>query len=380
MHSPRFLRPVTALCFLATAACGSLSGKTDAPSTLASIHGTIQSQSATAGANLSTAIVWFQQGVNVTTHESADSVPVTGSFPASFTIDLNSPPPAEALMDLQALSNDSAGAGIHIAFGLLVAYDDRNHNGQLDLVSAGASDYVDSVEGTTFGPSAIFYVDKPIPDSFWATSGSLQVGFDGSFPSVGYNFLVPVDNYCYRKSDAAGTRDVCALGVAWKPIDTPATLTLGDTKTGLGVFEQTFMCASGPTAVRTDSICTDASAPCAKTVSVTEFGAPLPSADDQELRCLDSRSFFYHPSCKFTPTGVCADISETCAQPVVVTLDPSGGGAFAPPADWPCALQPPPAPAYLDSYWGQPHDWNSGGNGNGSSSGGTSGSGSSPSK
>ncbi|HVE85415.1 MAG TPA: hypothetical protein VND93_21325 [Myxococcales bacterium] len=56
-----------------------------------------------------------------------------GSFPVSFSFDLYGPPPAEALVDLAP----EGGSG-HMSFGVLIAFEDRDGNGRLDIGTAGA--------------------------------------------------------------------------------------------------------------------------------------------------------------------------------------------------------------------------------------------------
>ena len=91
----------------ASAACsGSLSGSTDKPSVLATIHGTVealQSGSPDGSNPLAVAIVW-QKVLPGSTQVVSTSVPIKPTFPSSFSLDLAGLPPDSAMTDLAALN------------------------------------------------------------------------------------------------------------------------------------------------------------------------------------------------------------------------------------------------------------------------------------
>ena len=69
-------------------------------------------------------------------------LPIKPQFPAKFSLDLFNLPPEEALIEGQGDL-----VGLEIAVGILMVYDDRNHNQELDILLAGAQDPVDYLLG-----------------------------------------------------------------------------------------------------------------------------------------------------------------------------------------------------------------------------------------
>ena len=194
---------------LSAAGCGSLSGDTGSPSPLTNIHGTIMSDSGSPPpASLATAIVWFGMSADGSFQESADSVPVTGTFPATFEIALTAIPPASAMFDFRTVfgSPEVAATGVQVALGFVVAYDDRNGNGRLDIVDPGASEYIDKIEGVA--DRLIFYLDQPVPTSLVTSPQFTALGIDGSTPQKGYNLFLPESNYCFADADAGSVGSV----------------------------------------------------------------------------------------------------------------------------------------------------------------------------
>lgn len=371
MPTSRFVAMSALVLASAGAACGSLSGDTGSPSTLTTIHGTIVASDATADqpTSLATAIIWFEESSDGTLREAADGVPVTGSFPLAFTMDLTSPPPASALIDIGAGLPNPVTTGVHYAWGYVVAYYDGNSNGRLDLVDASASGYADAIEGVA--DREIFYLDKPIPASFGATIFS--TGLDGATPQVGFNLLHPKPNYCYADADAGAAGTCLTTGWIWEPTSIPVTLTLGTSFLApTAEVEQELMCATGPNndnAFTLDQNC--GSGPCPPIISAADFPGALPSADDQNVTCEDLENFRYSSSCTTSVAGVCQAVNTVCTQVSVVSLNPDGGSPIVPPAGWPCPVQKTPAATFLSWLAGQQSS--SGSGGGGISGGGTSG-------
>jgi len=342
--------------------CGSLSGDTGSPSTLTNIHGTVTSDApSTLPSSLATAIVWFGISADHTFHESADSVPVSGGFPASFEIGLTTIPPASAMIDFSTVfgtSPDVGATGVHVALGFVVAYDDRNGNGRLDIVDPGASQYTDEVEGVA--DRLIFYVDQSVPTSLVTSPRFAALGIDGSMPQKGYNLMLPDSNYCYAGADAgAGSAGACVRGYVWEPMDTPVSLSLGK---GSPVFApqdpQQLMCSTGPNSGTTFS-----SSSLPPTISVLDFSGMLPSANDPNVHCDDLDNFEYLSSCTTNVAAPCQQENTVCAQQTIVTLDPVGGSPMAPPAGWPCVAQPPPSSVFLSWLAAGQHSSSGGGGG-----------------
>ena len=346
---------------LSGAGCGSLSGDTGSPSTLTNIHGTITSDSAsTLPSSLATAIVWFGISPDHAVHKSADSVPVSGGFPASFAIALTALPPASAMTDFSTAFADSpnvGATGVHVALGFVVAYDDLNGNGRLDIVDPGASQYVDEVEGVA--DWIIVYVDQSIPDSLATSPQFTALGIDGSRPQKGYNLVFPDSNYCFAEADAgAGSAGACVRGYVWEPMDTPVSLTLGESSSLIVPRNmQQLMCSTAPKGNNN----TPGTLP--PTISAADFSGALPSADDEDVICLDLDNFQYTSSCTTSPAAPCQPENTVCTQQTIVTLDPAGGSPLAPPAGWPCAAQPPPSPVFLSWLAAGQHSSSGGGGG-----------------
>jgi hypothetical protein len=368
-------RPFAALSALglalAGAGCGRLSGDTGSPSTLTNIHGTVTSDSAsTPPASLATAIVWFGMSADHSFHESADSVPVSGGFPASFGIALTDIPPASAMVDFSTVFADSpdvGATGVHVALGFVVAYDDLNGNGRLDIVDPGASQYVDRVEGVA--DRIIFYLDQSVPDSLVTSPQFTALGIDGSKPQKGYNLAHPDFNYCFAAADAgAGSAGACVRGYMWEPMDTPVSLTLGKGPVIAPQDLQQLMCSTGPNG---NTTFTSTTLP--PTISVADFSGALPSADDENVLCDDLHDFQYTSSCTTSPTAPCQQVNTVCTQQTIVTLDPVGGSPIAPPAGWPCAAQPPPSPVFLSWLAAGQHSSSGGGGGSSGSGAGDAG-------
>jgi hypothetical protein len=344
------------------AACGQLSGDTGSPSTLTTIHGTVVSDStSTPPKALATAIIWYEKLADGTLHEAADSVPVSGTFPASFSIALKSVPPASATADLSNVFATSAGlaaTGVNVAWGFVVAYDDRNGNGQLDLVDASASQYVDEIEGVA--DRVIFYLDKPVPSSLVTSPQFALVGIDGSMPNVGYNLVLPESNYCFADADA-GVAGACARGLKWEDMATSITLSLGMGNVIAPRDLQQLMCSAGPNDDGPFGPST------VSTISVADFAGALPAANDPDVYCDDLDNFEYASSCTTSAAGPCQPENTVCAEKTIVTLDPAGGSPIAPPAGWPCTAQMAPAASYLS--WLAAHGGTSSGGGGGVSGG-----------
>jgi hypothetical protein len=299
-------------CLAAIAACGSLSGSTDQPSALATIHGTLEgSQSVSPGSGpLAVAIVWQNWALG-SPRVVAPSVAFRPTFPSSFSLDLTDVLP------------ESVTFPAPIAVGLLFVYEDVNQNKQLDLVAPGAPAYVDKIVGGSV-EYEIIYVPKPYLQSqpFFPI-----VGTDGSVLQAGYSW-VRVHRWDCEPGDGP-----CRQSFIYRSIDTPVTFHM---------FELPWEQAEADTAMCTvvqyppylDGPATGSSSPLIPE-SPANFGGPLPSSDDPELLCDSPTSFRYNENCTTTGPGVCFDYTTTCTQAVQVTLPPG----LAAPVDWPCVPQ-----------------------------------------
>jgi hypothetical protein len=326
MNPSRLLARASALSFLASsAACGSLSGETTSHSTLATIHGTIVEADSTApsSTHLATALVWPTGASKV-----AANAPVTTTFPASFTIDLTEPPPDVAITDVPV----TATLGVREAEAVLVAYEDLNQNGQLDLVTGGQ--YVDKVVGwsKTSGVSVVYF-DGSLPPG--ASNDALSIpGDDGSLPRAGYNLKVVRRNVC-TSVDGGST---CADKSSWKPIGTSITLPIGGASPDVQAAMDLVMCSPGAVLVFAlpSPNCADAS--CALPVSA--FPGPLPAPNDPDLQCFDENSFASFERCVPAITDAC-HVKVNCAREFYSLAIP-GSATVPPPPGWPCGAAPTP--------------------------------------
>lgn len=333
-------------CLTATAACscstGALSGSTDRPSVLATIHGTVEASpsGSPASNDLSVAIAWQKLVPGPVPRTPAPSnrvvstsVPVKPTFPSSFSLDLTGLPPDSAMTDLAEFNcgnppcnlPDAGSFHLWVAVGLLVVYEDLNHNGQLDLVAAGAPAYVDRVVGGS-APRAIIYIEKVLPQD----QGYFPIpGADGSVLQAGYNWMRGHPWDC--EPEDAGL-DHCHTSIVYRPIDTPVTLSMFDLPREQPGADA-YMCAVIPSFIGPQSL---GSPPLPLTQeSAGDFGGPLPSSEDPDLLCDSPTSFRYNQNCTTTSAGVCLAITTTCTQQVQVTLAPG----TAAPTDWPCVPQ-----------------------------------------
>jgi hypothetical protein len=319
----------------ATAACGSLSGSTDQPSVLATIHGTVNgSQSTSSGSGpLAVAILWAKlaQGSPQVVSTSAA---VTPTFPSSFSLDLTELPPDSVMFDLASINcgappcdmPDDPPLHVQIALGGLVLYEDLNHNGRLDLVAPGAPAYVDKIVGEA--PYEILYTEQPLPhdQNYYPIPGT-----DGSVLQKGYNW-VRVNRFDCEPGD--GGFNPCTSSVLYRSIDTPVTVEMFDPEQQAEAAS--LMCAVVPASGGGQQSGGGTGTPPSQWVQKTPatFGGPLPSSDDPELLCDSPTSFRYGENCTTTSPGICLGETTTCTQEVQVTLPPG-----TPPADWPCVPQ-----------------------------------------
>jgi len=72
----------------------------------------------------------------------AEDLPVHPGFPLRFQLELHKAPPPEAMQTLEFQSYAFRGA-----YGVVVAYEDVNHNGRLDIVGNELPEFVDRLLG-----------------------------------------------------------------------------------------------------------------------------------------------------------------------------------------------------------------------------------------
>lgn len=160
----RLKKAVTALSLMAFAACGGAAKSPD-KATDKNYQGeplfTVKGQMLTSGAQPSNpihlAVAWYpdQAQTGAPTGIVTQDVPYTGSFPLNYSFSFFSTPPQSALT-----SHVEGGQTYKYAWGILLAYEDLNGNGQLDTIPVGGSP-VDHILGTTIGD---YYNGKPAQD------------------------------------------------------------------------------------------------------------------------------------------------------------------------------------------------------------------------
>ncbi|MBX7115601.1 MAG: hypothetical protein K1X64_14825 [Myxococcaceae bacterium] len=118
------------------------------------------------------AIAWYPSSRDASAPKAivTQDVQYQGTFPLNYTFDFFGAPPPEAINDYE-----EAGQTYRVAWGILMAYDDQNGNGQLDPIAVGGSP-VDHVLGTSVGDgfngapatlkSKLSYVEGAVPPSF----------------------------------------------------------------------------------------------------------------------------------------------------------------------------------------------------------------------
>jgi hypothetical protein len=194
---------------LGIVACGSL-GDAKKREPLAIIQGQLTQSTAQAPqAQVRVAVVWVsvdKRGYNV-----AQDVAATPVFPSKFKLELTDPPPRSAMItkatqappeegpgdrpnvDPQPAPGGESGTRDHdsraewpadfaAAVGSVVAYEDLNGNGKLDLVEEGASSYVDRILGAN-ETLLLVYLEGTIPASNDFTDAY------GRRPTTGYSLM-----------------------------------------------------------------------------------------------------------------------------------------------------------------------------------------------
>ena len=313
--------PLVSLALLAAVAgCGSLDADTNAPQTLATVSGTITNPQALAVASdaLRVAVVWdaagqaLGDGGYATDHRTSQDIQVTPVFPVSFELKLAALP-----TDLQSFAELFGATGdvdLRGTTGFVIAYEDTNHDGKLDLVGPSAAAYVDRVLGAA--PTPLLYLEGTMPADTKLLANAADAA--GHFPAPGFNVMV---TYCASgKTPRAGT--ACEDAFDWATVGTPITLAL----TAAPELAE-IMCQELPSSGK-NTIGTGHPA--------GELPAILPVANDPNVTCTaDGRGFTERQACSTTtPPGICQAHTTTCREDRYVLAD----GAPA-PGGWPCTVR-----------------------------------------
>jgi hypothetical protein len=128
---------LTAASLALASGCGSFADDPGEPRPLAELSGQIGNASTSAvPQHLGVALIWGGVETRV-----VDELQVPPEFPASFTLEIDQPPPEENFLPPMPPFPE----GFRIAFGTVVGYEDVNQNGRLDLVDQEATSFIDRV-------------------------------------------------------------------------------------------------------------------------------------------------------------------------------------------------------------------------------------------
>lgn len=184
------LRRLLASCLpLLALACGEVPEDPDQTAPLARVSGTITNdQKVPVSSNLRMALVWRNLNEALPlTYAVAQDIPVVPEFPASFSLTLQDAPPAEVIQPIDQLRYN-----FRLALGEVVAYEDINGNGKLDLAKQGDAAYLDRIVGRVGDDSMeafVVWIDPATPDANLEAARADS----GITPRRGYNLLVDID-------------------------------------------------------------------------------------------------------------------------------------------------------------------------------------------
>jgi hypothetical protein len=317
--------------------CGSLDGHTGTPGALATVQGALVDPSMYSVLNdVRVAVVW--ENVDGAGYSASEDLPVQPVFPSSFVVQLDGPPPEAAL-------GVPKGFDVPLAAGVVVAYEDRNGNGKLDLVPGDAGAFIDRIVGANESLYLV-YIGGPVPPQ--ATQGTVGT------PTPGYNLVQTqsCETAPSGPSSGAGSSSGGAgsgsgsttgtdagapaeAGVAdpgaplngctpppaqWLPMTSRYDLTVSsDPKVNQ------IMCENGGS---NGSI----SAGTGTGWDVGAQGTPpggYPSRTDPGLTCQGSTGYIYQ-QCMVAQTAICGPSMTNCTS-LYVDL-----GSASPPSGWPC--------------------------------------------
>jgi hypothetical protein len=144
-------------------------------------------------------------------YKEAIDLPVQPVFPSQFKLELREPPPLEMFDPV----NNSPG--FKVSHGAVVAYEDLNQNGKLDLVDGISSRFEDRILGAN-GNLVLVYIDGslPIAESLRDDPGRRLP------PTLGYN-IVSVG--CDVTTPPNGP-PTCVDSYEWKTMSDPYFLNL----------------------------------------------------------------------------------------------------------------------------------------------------------
>lgn len=160
---------------------------------LFTVKGQLQTAGAPPAGPLRLALAWYPEQERASAPRAlvTQDVVYEGSFPLNYTFNLYSVPPAGVLRDYPG----PGGTVTKAAFGVLLAYEDLNRNGQLDTTPPGAAP-VDRVLGTSVGDT---WNGAPAPAPTWlayveGTPGPDWVGFQPGYALWQRSGVIPAES------------------------------------------------------------------------------------------------------------------------------------------------------------------------------------------
>jgi hypothetical protein len=383
--------PVLAAMGLVLSACGSLDPNTSGVPALTTLSGSLSNpDSLSVAGSVRVAVVW--KYINPGEFSVAEDLPVQPVFPSAFVIELDRPPPAEALNLIvpnttqgqqptasatsgggggsagsTPLQDDgglaafgpnidggavpmpspppvnmtaSSGTGIRLAVGAVVAYEDLNGNGKLDLVPEDASAFVDKIVASD-PDMVIAYVEGPItsgPGAFLDSAGHPpKEGYNLVYvrhcpevaPSSGFSGFSGSNPACSSPPPAqdagppappAPDAGRCGQDFHWLPMSTPYPLTVASTPEVAAL-----MCQTGGASAPSSTTGSGGGPPLDPSVQPAKYPDPC----DPNLSCAPDGSEYTLISCVTMSQGVCEGTITSCTSIAYTRPTPV-------PAGWPC--------------------------------------------
>jgi hypothetical protein len=121
MNRPHFL-PLVLLSSFSALGCSAQADPHYRGEPVVSVHGTVTTEGAPPSSNIDAAIVWMKtykthSAPYFTAKFATERASVSGTFPANFTLDVFTPPPAEAMVDMNGPTGVWIGAVAAVAAG-----------------------------------------------------------------------------------------------------------------------------------------------------------------------------------------------------------------------------------------------------------------------
>ncbi len=282
------------------------------PQPLATLQGRITNAGNITATNPRVALLWFKEVSGSGDYKVAQDIPMTTQFPASFSLQLLAPPPAEVMTSRSEMKpsdqqdwgpNDGA-----FALGTPVVYDDVNGNGKLDLLDDTAVSPVDKILGAN-QELMVFYFEGGLPQAFLApdqVEGQMKLGYNLlSLPSCVLSMGGIGDPPCTQKAKWYAPEEAFEIALSSDP------------------SISRMMCQSSGGGGGGGSV-----EPMPPELQPPTYPAP------QDVTCSSDGTSYQTKSCPTSkPSTFCGDAPPACASQIWQVPD-----AKNPPAGWPCPI------------------------------------------